>query len=126
MKGKTEMYKFTGRVEQIGIDNGCNFCEFDVDNCIDVDDCRYGIAYEVQPCGITQTPIKIITVEKFSDIEKEHFEILLNFQNERFEIVYELNDTFSMENPTIEELAKEPNKKLFTQKAYIKRVAIIK
>ena len=74
-------YKFTGRIKKIWIESTDNYCEFDVDNTIKNGEEIYGVAVNENK--------QLDIVEEFKNIDKNIFDFLQSFHNERFEIEYD-------------------------------------
>lgn len=81
-------YKFTGRIKNIGVDKSVNFCEFDVDNRIKIEERQYGIAYEVNSNFAPIPSPKAVIVEKFTGITTQFFDFLLAARDEKIEVVF--------------------------------------
>ena len=77
-------YKFTGRIKKLGYDKGKNFCEFDVDNAIKIDNEEIGVAYNEKK--------ELTIVGTFQNIVPEYFQILSGAIHERFEIEFDYSD----------------------------------
>ena len=73
-------YKFTGRVKEIGFDNGVNFCKFDIDTSVQNENDKVGIAFDEQG--------NLIKVEQFENIDEKMFYLLLGAKGDKVKIEF--------------------------------------